>query len=436
MSFAILAVIIAAALIGPVLAWSDAWRVPVVVGELAAGVLIGDTGLRWVDPQESTFTFLADIGFAMVMFVAGSRVPVRDKALVTGVRSSLLRLVAVVAAAVVLAVGVSQVFGVGHVALYAVLIASSSAAVIMPVAASLKLSGPAMLAMLPQVAVADAACIVALPLVLDPAHAGHAALGALAVIGAGALVGALFWVSEKHGWRERAHKKSQDRDFALELRVSLLVLLLMAALASISGVSIMLAGFALGLAVAVVGEPRRLARQLFALTEGLFAPIFFVWLGASLDLRALPGYPGMIVLGVVLGVCAVGAHAVTRAMGQPLSYAVLSSAQLGVPVAAATLGRQLGVLRPGEDAALLLGALVTIAAATVAGHRAARSSPPGMPPGVPAPPVPPGVPVPPVPPTPSVPPGVPPASAPDPSTGPHGSDSPVGRAGQASLSAE
>ena len=42
-------------------------------------------------------------------------------------------------------------------------------------------------------------------------------------------------------------------------------------------VSIMLAGFSFGLAVAGVGEPRRLARQLFAVTEGFLGPLFFVW---------------------------------------------------------------------------------------------------------------------------------------------------------------
>jgi hypothetical protein len=44
-------------------------------------------------------------------------------------------------------------------------------------------------------------------------------------------------------------------------------------------VSIMLAGFCVGLAVAGVGAPRRLARQMFAVTEGFLGPLFFVWLG-------------------------------------------------------------------------------------------------------------------------------------------------------------
>jgi len=228
---------------------------------------------------------------------------------------------------------------------------------------------------LPQVAIADTVCIVALPLALDPANAGHAALGALAVIGCGVVAFLLLWQAEKRGWRQALHEKSSQRDFALELRISLLLLLLLAALATQMKVSIMLAGFTLGLVVAAVGTPRRLARQLFGLTEGFFAPLFYVWLGASLDLHALGTHPSMIVLGVALAAGAVLAHVGAAIFRQPVSLSVLAAAQLGVPVAAAALGDELGLLAPGEDAALLLGALLTIVASTVAGRLALNLTP-------------------------------------------------------------
>ena len=50
----------------------------------------------------------------------------------------------------------------------------------------------------------------------------------------------------------------------------------------------------------------------------------------------------------------------------------MSAAQLGVPVAAATLGTEHGLLNPGEPAALILGALLTIIATSVAGAIARR----------------------------------------------------------------
>ncbi|WP_063771072.1 cation:proton antiporter [Streptacidiphilus neutrinimicus] len=380
MDFSTLAVIMVAGMLGPLIALRASWRVPVVIGELAAGVLLGPTFAGYLHSGDKTFAFLADMGFALIMFVAGAHVPVRDRALRSGLLKGLLRAVAVAAVGVVPAFALSRGFDTGHTALYAVLIASSSAALILPIIDALHLGGPSVLALLPQIAVADTACIVALPLAVDPAHAARSALGAAAVLGCAVLLFLALREAERRGWHRRLHRLSKERKFAIELRISLAIVFALAALATHTHVSIMLAGFSFGLVVAAIGEPRRLARQLFALTEGFLGPLFFVWLGASLDLRQLGSHPSAIVLGLLLGAATILAHASMRLTGQPLSHGVLASAQLGVPVAAATLGTQLHLLRPGESAALLLGALVSVAAATAAGAIAARNAPTTPPP--------------------------------------------------------
>ena len=373
MDFATLALIALVGILGPLLAWPRRLRLPVVLGELGAGIVLGQTGLRVLDPSDSTFTFLANIGFALVMFVAGSHVPIRDQRLRAGLVTGAARAAAVGVVATALAVVISQAFGTGHAALYAVLMASSSAALILPIIDSLHLGGPHVLRMLPQVAIADTASIVALPLAIDPKHAERAALGALAIMAcAVALYFALRYI-ETTGIRRRVHRVSQERQFAIELRVNLAVLFALAALAVRTHVSIMLAGFSFGLAMAAVGEPRRLARQLFAVTEGFFGPLFFVWLGASLDLRDLGRHPSYVVLGALLGAGAVAAHVAMRLTGQPIAIGALTAAQLGVPIAAVTVGTQQHLLRPGEASGLILGALITVAVAVACGGVAARA---------------------------------------------------------------
>jgi Kef-type K+ transport system membrane component KefB len=370
--FAMLAVIALAGLVGPILAYPQGWHVPVVIGELLVGIILGRTGVGYLNASDPTFSFFAEVGFGLVMFVAGTHVPIRDHSLQESLGRGTARAVLVGAGSAVLGVLLASTFGTGHAALYAVLMASSSAALILPIIDSLELHGDHVLHLLPQVAIADAACIVALPLAIDPGHVGRAGLGALTIIlGGVVLFGALSFL-ERKGYRHRLHHVSEERHFALELRISLMILFSLAAVAGRSHVSVMLAGFVFGLAVAAVGEPRRLARQLFAVTEGFFAPLFFVWLGASLDLRALGTRPTLILLGLLLGAGALLSHSLTRLAGQPLNLSSLAAAQLGVPVAAATLGTSLKVLQPGESAALILGALVTIAAATIAGGLAAR----------------------------------------------------------------
>src|SRR6266487_953249 len=266
MDFATLALISLVGVLGPLLALPRRWNLPVVLGELVAGIALGRTGFDVLHAGNGTFTFLANIGFALVMFVAGSHVPVRDPNLRSGLWIGAVRAAAV--GVIATALGVAAASGTEHAALYAVLMASSSAALILPVVDSLHLGGPHVLQLLPQVAIADTACIVALPLAIDPKHAGRAALGTLAVLGCAAALYVGLRYLECSGIRQRVHDVSEDRKFALELRINLTILFALAALAVRTHVSIMLAGFSFGLATAAIGEPRRLARQLFAVTDG------------------------------------------------------------------------------------------------------------------------------------------------------------------------
>jgi Kef-type K+ transport system membrane component KefB len=374
-SFSDLALVCAVALAGPLLATPRRWHLPVVLGELLAGVVLGATGLKLLDAAEPTFSFLGSCGFVLVMFVAGTHVPARDPRLRTALRTGVGRAVLVGVVALALGYAVAPLVCTSHALVYAVLMASSSAAIVLPTVGSLGLSGRDLVDLLPQVAVADSLCIVLLPLVIDTDHVGRAAAGAAAVVASGVVLFFLLRYGERSGLRERVHVLSEEREFAVELRISLAAVFTMAALAVVTHVSLMLAGFVSGLAVAAVGEPRRVARQLFAVTEGFFGPLFFVWLGASLQLGDLVDHPSMVVLGVCLGAGAALAHLSAVALRQPAPYAMLAAAQLGVPVAAATVGGQLGVLEPGEGAALVFGALVALAVTVAGGSLAARRTP-------------------------------------------------------------
>ena len=370
--FETLALLAAVGFAGPVLASLPHLRIPLIIGELAAGLVLGKTGFGVLDESNSTFKLFANIGFALVMFVVGTHVPVRSREVRSAVPRALARAVLCGVVAVALGVALAWQFGTGHAALYAVLMTSSSAALALPVIDSLRLQGPPVLSLTAQIAIADAACIVLLPLVIDLRRAPTAALGAVAIAACAVVLFAVLLVADRRGWRRRMHAYSEKHKFALELRTNLFILFVLAAVALRAHVSIMLAGFALGLVIAAVGEPRRLARQLFGITEGFFGPLFFIWLGASLRVRELGAHPKLILLGAGLGLGAVLAHCVGRLLGQPLTFAVFSAGQLGVPVAAATIGTEEHLLAAGEASALMFGALLTIASTSIAGVLAAR----------------------------------------------------------------
>ncbi|WP_322857796.1 cation:proton antiporter [Mycobacterium shigaense] len=370
--FATLALLAGVGFAGPLLASLPRLQVPLIIGELLAGLVFGKTGFGVLDVTNPTFQLFANIGFALVMFVVGTHVPIRSREVRSALPAAFSRAILTGGVAVALGVAVASAFGTGHAALYAVLMTSSSAALALPVIDSLRLKGPAVLSVTTQIAIADAGCIVLLPLVIDLKRAPATALSAATIAGCALALYALLRAIARRGWLQRIHRYSEKRRMALELRTNLVVLFGLSALAVSTHVSIMLAGFALGLVIAAVGEPRRLARQLFGITEGFFSPLFFIWLGASLQVRELGSHPVFILLGAALGLGAVLAHSVGKLLGQPLTLAVLSAAQLGVPVAAATIGTEEHLLAPGESSALMLGALLTIASASIAGAWAAR----------------------------------------------------------------
>lgn len=93
--FPTLALITVIGLTGPALAAVPQLRVPVVIGELTAGIVFGRTGFGIIDHSDPTFTLLANIGFALVMFVVGTHVPVRDTTLRSALPKALLRAVLV-----------------------------------------------------------------------------------------------------------------------------------------------------------------------------------------------------------------------------------------------------------------------------------------------------------------------------------------------------
>ncbi|MBS1906360.1 MAG: cation:proton antiporter [Actinobacteria bacterium] len=365
MTFATLALIVLVGLLGPVLSARSAWRVPIIAGELLAGLVVGVSGFGWVEPTQPTFTLLAQIGFGLIMLVIGSHIPVLDRTVRAALGKGALGAGLVAVVAVGLGIAVAAMFGNAHGAVYAVLIASSSAALVLPMLQQLGIAADSAAELVAQIAIADVACILALPLVMQPSRVPLVAGGGLliAAIGVGLAI-----LARRLGPRmqKRFHDYSESRRFGLELRFTLLAMFGLAAIAQFTHVSVMMAGFTLGLVLAAVGEPRRLARQLFGMTEGFFGPLFFVWLGSSIDLRNLISHPAMILLGVVLGVAAVLAHLAARLVGLPWPQTVASAGQLGVPVAAVALGVETSALLPGEGSAIVLGALVAVVSSSLA----------------------------------------------------------------------
>ena len=361
MSLGDLALIVAAGLAGPLLAASRRVFVPVVVGEILAGVILGRSGLDVIRADDATVSFLAQAGFAMLMLTVGMHIPLRDRRLRRALgRGALAAGVAAIAASLGGLVA-AELTGTGHAAVYGVLLASGSAAIVLPTLQERKLSGPEALVVIAQVTVADVTAILAVPLVLQPSRVANVALGGL-LIAACALI--VFYVARSlrpRPWVHRLRKRSKRRGWALDLRLALAVLFGLAWIAEESGASVLLGGFAMGLVVAGIGGPKRLSAQVRGIAEGFFVPLFFVVLGARLDVSALVDQPELLIVTIVLIVLNLVVHAIAAmATRQPPAAGLIATAQLGVPAAVVQIGLQEQVITPALGAALTLSALTTI----------------------------------------------------------------------------
>jgi Kef-type K+ transport system membrane component KefB len=360
--FGTLVVIVLAGLGGPLLGVLGNRFVPVVAGELLAGILAGPAVLDLVHPANATISTLAEIGFAMLMLTVGMNLPLRERRLGASLRAGLLLAVIVGLLAVPAGLLAALLAGGGHAAVYAVVLASGSAAVLLPALREARLDGAAAMVVMAQVAIADVVTIVSVPIVLQPGRVGHAVLGGLLVVVAAALLlGAARRLADG-AWVQRVRELSKQRLWALDLRLSLLVLFGLAWLAQKGGTSVLIAGFSAGLMVALVGGPKRLSTQVRGLADGFFVPLYFVVLGARLDLGGLLSHPQLGALVAALAALNVTIHLVAAALlRHPLAVGLAASAQLGVPAAVASLGLSEGVLSPGTATAIVASALVSLA---------------------------------------------------------------------------
>ena len=368
MSFGPLAIVLAAGLVGPLLASLHRFGPPMIVGEIAAGVVIGRSGLTWVDPSDQLLTGLAAIGFALLMFVVGTHLPVRDRHLRSALGTGLAIAATVAALAAIAGLLLAPKVGLDRPAILAVLIATSSGAVALPVLQGLDRSDRATLVATAWVAIADVVTVLALPVVLATGRMGRVVGGGALVVLAGVTMLLLARFARDRPSVRRMRLLSAERGWGLDLRVSLLALFTCAWLATRFGTSILIAGFAVGTVVALLGEPRRVAQQLVGIGEGFAIPLFFVHLGAQIDLRALLRSSQSLQLAAAVAGAAIAIHIIAAIVWRlPVAMGLVGSAQLGVPAAVVSIGLATEQLTAAQGAAVMMALLVTLGACAAGG---------------------------------------------------------------------
>lgn len=382
----ILAVIVAAGLLGPLLGIWRRFPVPIVIGEIAAGMLIGPLALDLVHPGEPLVAVLHDAGFALLMFTVGLHLRLHDPAMRRAAPRASIAMAVTVLFAIPLGLLVSSLSGLDHPGAVAVVLATSSAALAMPVLSD-AVGGELPESFAPLAAwivLADIVTIVLLPLVTSTGSVIRVMAASLAVtLIAWMLINVLRLTRRWSGWTRMA-EMSREKGWGIEMRVALVIVFALAWVGPKLGTSMLVAGFAAGLAVSAFGVSTRLTTQLVGIGEGFLIPAFFVILGTTLQPGGLASVDGLVLFaGLVVGtviVHQIGAFSV----GLRPAFGFVASAQLGVPLALVTLGQSQGWLDGRQASSFVAAALVSIGVTAWGAHRLHRPRAHGLRTGVPA----------------------------------------------------
>ncbi|HEY9409860.1 MAG TPA: cation:proton antiporter [Jiangellaceae bacterium] len=298
-SLVMLTVVFAAAVLAPFAADRVAHvvAIPPVVVEIGLGILVGPALLDWVSDTE-VIGSLSDLGLAFLMFLAGYEIefdrikgePLRAAAWGWGIS-----IVLGISLGLLLA-GTESGFVVGLV------LTTTALGTLLPILRdSGETDSPFGTRFLAVGAVGEFLPIVAIAFVLSGQRPAHTTV-VLAIFAVVAVTGAVLASRPRHPRLARLVTATLGTSSQLGVRLSVLVVVAMFALAEVLGLDPVLGAFAAGILVHLFlgsGDPREAAHVLSRLEGigfGFFIPIFFVVSGVRFDLDALLDDPSALLL--------------------------------------------------------------------------------------------------------------------------------------------
>jgi Kef-type K+ transport system membrane component KefB len=350
-----------------------ALRLPSVVVELVAGILIGPSVLGWVDVDEPV-RVLSLVGLAFLLFLAGLEVEF-ERLRGRNLRSASVGFALSFAIAVVVGLVLAAAGQVDTPLLVAVILVATSLGVVIPVLKDAdQISSDFGQLVIAAASIADFGAVILLSLFFS---GESSSTGAKVILLSGfGLVAAALVLALMRAARLRrlsaVFLRLQDTTAQIRVRGAFLLLIGLVALAEELGLEVILGAFLAGSVLTLVDRDRAMTHPQFRLKLeasgfGIFIPVFFVTSGIQYDAGALFGSVSTVVrvplflaaLLVVRGLPAVlyrGAVGTRRAVVAGL----LQATSLPFIVAASMIGLELGLLDRATGAALIAAGLLSV----------------------------------------------------------------------------
>jgi Kef-type K+ transport system membrane component KefB len=347
-------------------------RLPSVVFEIVAGIVIGPSVLGWVEVDE-TISVLALMGLAILLFLAGLEI---DFGRLHGRLLSLALVGWALSFAIALAVALllQAIDLVQTPLLVAIILCATSLGVIIPVLKDVgEFESKFGQLILAAASIADFGAVILLSFFFS-GEGGPGSTAILLTAFVGLLAVTFFVVREAERSRRIGDDllRLQDSSAQIRVRAAMLLMVAFVALAEALGLEVILGSFAAGALLALLDQDRRMTHANFrtkleAIGFGLFIPVFFVTSGVRFDLSALLDDPSNlamvpIFLAALLAVRGLPAITYRGFVGRRRAAiaGVLQATSLPFIVAATAIGQGLDLMDAAEASALIAAGLLSV----------------------------------------------------------------------------
>jgi Kef-type K+ transport system membrane component KefB len=349
-------------------------RVPAVVLEIVAGIVVGPSVLGWVD-ADLVVSIVAVLGLAFLLFLAGLEIDPRQ---LRGsvLRAALLGYVVTLVLGLAVGGGLDALGWVGSPVLVAVALSATSLGLVVPVLKDAgQLDRGVGQAVVAAASVADFAAIVLLSLFFSTTETSTGTRVALLAIFTGlvAVTAAAALAVSRSMSLSTVVTRLQDTTAQIRVRAAVLLLVGFVALASRLGLETILGAFLAGAVVGLVDRDTashpQFRTKLEAVGYGFLIPVFFVASGLRLDLAGLVDDPSALVRVPVLAIALLVVRGLPAGLllrqyraRSVVAAGLLQATSLPFLVTAGQIGVATGTLSSTTAAALVCAGLVSVVA--------------------------------------------------------------------------
>ncbi|MCD6289761.1 MAG: cation:proton antiporter [Anaerolineae bacterium] len=383
-SFApLLIVVLLAAIVPMVTTQIKSVRIPIVVGEIIAGVIVGKSGLNWVG-EDPWLSLLSTLGFSYLRFLSGLEVDFdallgrttqwieEDRGrLRSPVLLAFLSFALTLVAAFLLSLGLQSMGLVHDAVLMALILSTTSLGIVVPTLKERREIRTAYgQALLIAALLADfvTMLLISVYVVFRVNGLAPEMLVVLVLLGIFLTAYRVLLLLRRHLPLESLFRKTAEAVGHLHTRGAFAVGLTFIALAEQLGVEVILGAFLGGALIALLSgkENARLYEQLDVMGYGFFIPIFFIMVGVRFDLRSLLSsrqtmllVPILLAIAYLIKLIPSLVFKLAYDWAHVVGAGVLLSSRLSLIIAAAAIGLELGILDPAVNSAVILLAVIT-----------------------------------------------------------------------------